>query len=458
LTAVNGEAWNGFALHYDGKAWSSPQLLPASANVIDNRPAMAPFATGLLAVYSSDNRPSTQLRKRNDLYAILLKVPGKTTSAPELVADRPVTDTELKPVHPNEVAHVARIRDYRVDYNGKKLKLIRGEFHRHTEHSSHGDIDGLLEDSWRYGLDAGHLDWMGNGDHMNGFNHEYPWWQIQKYTDIMHHAPVFIAAQTYERSQVYPNGHRNVMMPRRGIRPLPAGDLEGTEEKGTPDTKVLYACLKHFGGICSSHTSATTMGTDWRDNDPVVEPVVEIYQGHRHNYEHFGAPRSPTKETNIGGYEPKGFVWNAFDKGYKLGFQASSDHVSTHMSYGVVLTDDVSRAGIIAAFKRRHSYAATDNIILEVRCGKQLMGDIFDSADRPILDIKVTGTAPVAKVHIIRNSKYVYTDEPKAADLSLRYTDADTPAGKTNMYYVRIEQEDGNLAWSSPMWITYKPR
>ena len=39
-----------------------------------------------------------------------------------------------------------------------------------------------------------------------------------------------------------------------------------------------------------SHTSATGMGTDWRDNDPEVEPVVEIYQGHRQSYEHLGAP------------------------------------------------------------------------------------------------------------------------------------------------------------------------
>jgi hypothetical protein len=28
-------------------------------------------------------------------------------------------------------------------------------------------------------------------------------------------------------------------MPRRGIRPLPRGNLKGTPEKGTPDTKVL---------------------------------------------------------------------------------------------------------------------------------------------------------------------------------------------------------------------------
>ena len=169
------------------------------------------------------------------------------------------------------------------------------------------------------------------------------------------------------------------MMPRRGIRPLPRGELPGTPENGTPDTKMLYPYLKHFGGICASHTSGTNMGTDWRDNDPTVEPVVEIYQGHRHNYEHFGAPRSATEETQIGGYQPAGFIWNALEKGYRLGFQSSSDHVSTHMSYAIVLADDVSRQGIIDAFKKRHCYAATDNIILDVRCGEHLMGDIFET-------------------------------------------------------------------------------
>jgi hypothetical protein len=235
------------------------------------------------------------------------------------------------------------------------------------------------------------------------------------------------------------------------------GDLEGTPKTGTPDTKIFYAYLRHFGGMCASHTSGTDMGTDWRDNDPVVEPVVEIYQGHRHNYEHFGAPRSPTADTQIGGYQPTGFVWNAFDKGYKLGFQASSDHISTHMSYAVVLTDDVSRQGIIDAFKRRHSYAATDNIILEVRSGKQLMGDIFTTAKRPSLEIRVLGTAPITKLHVVRDSKYVYSTEPNKAEVDVKYTDADIEAGTTALYYVRVEQRDGNLAWASPMWITYKP-
>ena len=53
---------------------------------------------------------------------------------------------------------------------------------------------------------------------------------------------------------------------------------------------MLYRYLKELDGICASHTSATGMGTDWRDNDPMVEPIVEIYQGDRMSYEIRGRP------------------------------------------------------------------------------------------------------------------------------------------------------------------------
>ncbi len=460
LTQGGGEVWVGSATRYDGKSWSPLRPLAASSYLIDDRAALAPVEGGLMAIYTGDQRLRTQNRDQNDLFAARLGSEGSAAREPALVVASPSPKAELAPVHPNEPEDVARIRAYRVDFGGKPLRLLRGEFHRHTEYTSHNDQDGLFEDTWRYALDAGRLDWMGNGDHDNGFGHEYFWWTIQKVADLHLHPPYFVAAQTYERSVVYPNGHRNVMMPRRGIRPLPRGELPGTAEAGTPDTKVLYQYLKNFGGICASHTSGTNMGTDWRDNDPTVEPVVEIYQGHRHNYEHFGAPRSPTEATQIGGYQAAGFIWNAFNKGYRLGFESSSDHISTHLSYGIVLTDDHSRPGIIAAFKQRHCYAATDNIILDVRSsdGAHLMGDIFDTRAKPGLEIKVHGTAPVARVHVIRDNKYVFSTEPAAgqAEVKLRYADDDAKPGQSHYYYVRVEQADGNIAWASPMWVTYK--
>jgi hypothetical protein len=430
--------------------------LTSSANLLDNRPALVPLEQGVLAVYSGDDRVRTINRDQDDLFAAVLR-PAGATHPLELVAAEPAPEAKLPVVHPQEAEDVARIRNYRLEAGGKKLRLWRGEFHRHTEISAHRDQDGLLEDAYRYGIDAGNLDWIGVGDHDNGFGQEYMWWIMQKNTDLFHNPPHFVGAHTYERSVVYPNGHRNVIMPKRGVRPLPRGVLKGTPEGGSPDTKMLYAYLKHFGGMCASHTSATNMGTDWRDNSAELEPVVEIYQGHRHNYEHFGAPRAPTKETQIGGYEPAGFVWNALEKGYRLGFQCSSDHVSTHMSYAVLLTDDISRQGIIDAFKQRHSYGATDNIILDVRSGEHLMGDEFETGKRPTLDIVARGTAPIAKLHVIRDNKYVYSTEPMQPDVKRQYVDMDAKPGQSSFYYVRIDQSDGNLAWASPMWITYKP-
>src|SRR5262249_43849456 len=49
-----GEVWQSYALRFDGKTWSVPQPLPASRNLLDNRPALAPLGKGLLAVYSGD--------------------------------------------------------------------------------------------------------------------------------------------------------------------------------------------------------------------------------------------------------------------------------------------------------------------------------------------------------------------------------------------------------------------
>jgi len=109
------------------------------------------------------------------------------------------------------------------------------------------------------------------------------------------------------------------------------------------------------------------MGTDWRDNDPALEPLVEIYQGDRTSAEYEGAPKAPKGGdpfTQPGGYKPEGFVWNAWAKGFKLGVQASSDHASTHISYAVLLAEDVTRDAIVKAIAARHAYAATDNILL----------------------------------------------------------------------------------------------
>ena len=38
--------------------------------------------------------------------------------------------------------------------------------------------------------------------------------------------------------------------------------------------------------------------------------------------------------------------------------------------------------------------------------------------------------------------------------MTLTYIDEKPKTGRAALYYVRIEQTDGEVAWSSPVWIT----
>jgi hypothetical protein len=469
---VTGAVWTSQATSLSGPAWSVPQPLTRGDGSLDSRPALVhPPAGPVLAFYSSDGRlrreaemnPQASLKYFSNqgtppgVFNVDLEVSALAATTPfaePRLSAAPVLAAEpAANVHPGESADLARIRAYRIDAGGTNYRLLRGEFHRHTEISADGGSDGSLEDMWRYALDAASLDWIGNGDHDNGGGKEYTWWLIQKTTDLYTQPPKFVPMFTYERSVAYPHGHRNVMFDHRGVRTLPR--LVGETGVVDADTLMLYDYLKEHNGICASHTSATGMGTDWRDVNPVYEPFVEVYQGHRQSYEYLGAPRSARRKgESIGGWQPLGMVWNALAMQYKLGFQASSDHISTHISYAIALAEDTTRPAILDAFRRRHCYAATDNIIMDVRSGEHLMGDEFDANGPVKLKVFVRGTAVVARVDIIKDFRYVYTTEPKNEQVEFEWTDDEQgrPAG-LSWYYARALQVDGELAWASPIWV-----
>ena len=454
-TAV-GPYWLSYVRRLEGSAWSEPLLLHRSDGLLDSRVVLLPHASlDLLAIHTGDSRQFNPDQLGHDIYASRIALPKTQIAAPVL---QPLTLAAKNPAQDDaEMEAVAAIRSYRVEAGGKKRMLLRGEFHRHTEISWDGRPDGSLNDMFRYGLDAAAFDWIGNGDHDHGGGREYPWWLTQKLTDAYHSPGVFMPMFTYERSNGYPHGHRNAMFAQRGIRTLPRLNEGGKLSEG--DTKMFYRYLKQFDGICASHTSATGMGTDWRDNDPVVEPIVEIYQGDRNSYEYPGAPRSGNEQNSLGGWKPKGFVNLALQQGIKLGFQSSSDHWSTHISYCIAVADEASRQGILNALKQRHCYGATDNIILDVRAvdDRYMMGDSFDIDQPPKLSVYVRGTAKLAQVDILRDSEVVATLKSDGPELRTTWTDPAPPTHGEHYYYVRVLQTDDEIAWGSPMWINFKP-
>ena len=84
------------------------------------------------------------------------------------------------------------------------------------------------------------------------------------------------------------------------------------------------------------------------------------------------------------------------------------------------------------------------------------MGDEFSVSGKPSLSVHLIGTAPFAKVTIIRDGREVYVNEAKTREVTFNWLDDTAQSGKTSWYYVRGEQTDGQLVWASPMWIAVK--
>ncbi len=459
--ASHRASWETYATAFDGRDWSLPVPVPATAGRSD---AGFGFSAGpdgsLYAAWATDNRIYDEyFYERGEVFASRLPALDGPVFPPELEA-RPRDELLVFVKHPNESEDVQRIRSYEIRSEGRTYRIYRGDTHRHTEYSGDGNNDGAQNDTYRYALDVAELDYLGMSEHHNsgGPNIDYINWLLQQRVDVFHVPGRFVPLFGYERAVGYPNGHRNVLFASRGNPTFPT---QPDERETSTGAVGLFDYLKRYGGISIPHTSATGMGTDWRDNDPEVEPLVEIYQGDRVSAEYEGAPKAATANdvTNqAGGFRPAGYVWNAWAKGYKIGVQASSDHLSTHISYSCTIAEEFSREGLLDAMRRRHNYAATDNIVLDYRMAaggrEYLQGDVVPGETSATeLRVKVLGTAPVAQIDVIRGQDFVYTLQKQPAEVEFTFVDQEPVSGETH-YYVRVQQADGQMAWSSPIWVT----
>jgi hypothetical protein len=459
--AAHRAAWETYATAFDGRDWLNPIPVPATAGRSDAGYGFSVAADGsLYAAWATDNRVYDEyFYEQGEVLAAKLPVLDAPVYAARLVeSQRDELRRFMK--HPNEQQDVARIRGYEIKSQGKTYRIYRGDTHRHTEYSGDGNNDGAQNDTYRYAMNVAELDYLGMSEHhtSGGPNIEYINWLLQQRVDVFHVPGRFVPLFGYERSLSYPNGHRNVFFAKRGNPTFPTQP----DEAETSSAAVgLFDYLKRYDGISIPHTPATGMGTDWRDNDPAVEPLVEIYQGDRVSAEYEGAPKAATEEdlTNqAGGFRPKGYVWNAWAKGYKIGVQASSDHLSTHISYACTIAEEFTREGLLDAMRKRHNYAATDNIVLDYRMragGREyLQGDVVPGQSTSFeLVVKILGTAPVKQVDVIRGKDFVYTLQNQTDDVSFSFVDQEPVSGEVH-YYVRVQQGDGQIAWSSPIWVS----
>ena len=465
--------WDYKATMFDGNGWTPPVWLPFSDGRNEQRPAVALDASGNLWVVSqTDGKsyPSEDDRFwQYDVYAGKLdldKTAGGPVEGEFFVATDDLTAPEI--ADDSQPTLTAPLwKTYQMEAGGEQYHVTWGDLHRHTDLSFDGYSDGSLYDCYRYALDVAGMDFLGPSEHVlpEKADSAYMWRMVDKAVDVYKVPGVFYPLLNYERTVAYPDGHRNIVWNGRGYDPIRI--TLGDRENGVAENDVLLLWKELLSGgrpkaISIPHTSATQMGTDWRHNDENAERLVEMFQGNRDSYEYLGAPRGATAERIVvGGYitsgeiRPKGFIWNALEKGYKMGFIASSDHRSTHMSFAAVYTPDRTYADIWNSLHARRTYAATDYIIVDFQSGGHPMGAEFSTSEPPRFDVRIIGTGKIKQIDVIKDNTFAYTAHPDVGEVTFAYTDSDIEAG-SHYYYVRVIQEDDNMAWGSPIWVDYR--
>ncbi len=119
-----------------------------------------------------------------------------------------------------------------------------------------------------------------------------------------------------------------------------------------------------------------------------------------------------------------------------------------------VWAERLDRPSIFEALFNRRCYATTGvRIIVDFRVNGAWVGSTV-RADRFAFAADVVGTADIAQIDLVVNGDTASSYTPKrqhvqlADDVPLRFS----PVG-ANYCYLRIRQEDGNRAWTSPIWL-----
>lgn len=226
---------------------------------------------------------------------------------------------------------------------------------------------------------------------------------------------------------------------------------------------------------------------DFSDFSFEYERVVEIYNA-------WGSSECTAKESNPSPIKgngkgsvpeaPEGSLRKALNAGCRFGFVAGghddrgpysslfdADQVQYPAGMTAILSKEHNRSSMIEALYNRSCYATTgEKIILGFHIAQFPMGAEIETKTRPGLEFNrhltgyAIGTKPISEAVLVRNGKewrsldisegnveFAIDDNDLLNEIALKPKFDDLPS--FCYYYLRVIQEDGHIAWSSPIWV-----
>ena len=345
-----------------------------------------------------------------------------------------------------------------------EYQVYWGDLHNHCyDDSLWLDLNATTDPdyNYRYGRDVSKLDFCALNFHLyleNGFNEQDQAWRRLQEAAARYHEPGRYV--TFSGFETHGFGGDRCMILNTDLAPeLDLRDLYGTNTRrhleSAADLERMFEAAAELGAMVTCHVGGTPANLDF--HDARVQWSIEVASMHG-NFEWFGQ--------------------RAVRRGLRVGFHGSSDgHVQTpghprrpgsggrngdlnRRDYGYgsgalmgVWARELTREALWEAFRARRTYATTGaRIWLRFTVNSWEMGGEARVQGPPLIHARVIGTATIERLALIRDDRLLHTWEIEADQGEVSFSDEGCPTGE-HSYYLRVTQKDGELAWSSPVWV-----
>ena len=339
-------------------------------------------------------------------------------------------------------------------------RLFWGDIHGHTRLS---DGLGTPDAYYAFGRDEALLDFCAIADHAQYLSDE-DWEGIQEATARYHSSGRYVTLLGYEYSCnaplehygdkcVYYPGDTGPLLRETDINRSAYVDVAAFAEQWKAQGAMMIL-HQHAMGSCSFY-------------DPDLVRLAEVYSvwgGSESQYA--SRPLLPSLDQDYSGH----YAADALAKGWVLGFVGSSDDhagrpgcsdwLRVQQAYPgglvAVWAPELTREAVWEALWNRRCYATSGKrIYLEFSVDGEPMGSVIEGgafSGSHVIEARVLGDEPIIAAEVLRGRDPIHVESSYTPSLQFTFRDK-PPAGSANHYYLRVTQDDGEMAWSSPVWI-----
>ncbi len=351
-------------------------------------------------------------------------------------------------------------------------KVYFGDIHVHTEYSPcggkpAGTIERNIAQAKERGLDflalTDHAQWIKPADWERYFA------EIARYSKE-YELPVIPAVEYTS----FEWGHRNVYM----LTDCPPYFSARTYATNHP--RKLHEFLREAQVEAFSiphHPAIIDHLSNYDAVAPEAEPLLEIFSN-AGSSEYYGAPGQEKDRTL-----PGNCAQDALARGYKFGFVAASDAHSQPPGVSgltAVYARELTVESLFTSMKNKLCYACSfDKLHLEFEVNGFAMGRSLQanqySIDRLfplVLSGRCLAPKPLEKLEVISGGRVIYTQHNRRTKCEMAFKVAFdkqmTPDHRSapddqhlvncsRYYYLRATMQNGSQAWSSPVFVDFKP-